>query len=131
MVQNLMILTRERFSKAELYWMALGLKMKTMKSLCSTIRALPLPLCRLKACDQYGLFPDHTIEQVDAEAAYTQCVLKGTPTWVRLPEDSWPDEWFIRRNGIKTPLYKDPVCRLHKALYGHPDAGTDWEVQAE
>ena len=85
-----------------------------------------------KAVDQYGLLPDHTIEQADAEAAYTQCDLKGTATWVRLPEDRWPDSWFfIDKKGNRTPKFKDPVCRLHKALYGHPDAGTYWEMHAE
>ena len=45
-----------------------------------------------KAVDVFGLQPGYTIEQADAEAAYTQCDLKGTPTWVRLPEDRCPPE---------------------------------------
>ena len=27
--------------------------------------------------------------------------------------------------------YRDPVCLLKRALYGHPDAGSCWEVYAE
>ena len=73
----------------------------------------------------------YDIQQADAEAAYTQCELKGTETWVRLPEDRWPDEWFVWGRGVRTCKYKDPVCRLKKALYGHPDADTYWELHAE
>ena len=39
------------------------------------------------AVDAFGLQPEFDIEQADAEAAYTQCDLKGIETWVRLPED--------------------------------------------
>ena len=85
-----------------------------------------------KAVDSHGLQPDYTIEQADAEAAYTQCELKGTPTWVRLPPDRWPDSWYYWKDGKKgAPRFTDPVCRLKKALYGHPDAGTYWEQHAE
>ena len=47
-----------------------------------------------KAVDVFGLQPEFDIEQADAEAAYTQSDLKGIETWVRLPEDRWPDELF-------------------------------------
>ena len=85
-----------------------------------------------KAVDAYGLQRGYDTEQADAEAAYTQCELQGTPTWVRLPEDRWPKEWFYTdSNGNRKCKYTDPVCRLKKALYGHPDAGTYWEQHAE
>ena len=60
--------------------------------------------------------------QADAVRAYTQALLQGTVTWVRLPRDQWPKHW----HGMK-----DPVCRLRLALYGHPDAGTCWERHCE
>ena len=84
-----------------------------------------------EAVDVCGLQPGYTIEQADAEAAYTQCDLKGTPTWVRLPEDRWPPSWFEMKGGTRVPIYYDPVCLLLRALYGHPDAGTYWERHAE
>ena len=84
-----------------------------------------------KAVDVFGLQPGYTIEQADAEAAYTQCDLKGTATWVRLPEDIWPPSWFVMNGGKRVPTYHDPVCLLLRALYGHPDAGTYWEQHAE
>ena len=78
-----------------------------------------------KAVDCFGLQPGYCIQQADAEAAYTQCDLTGTPTWVRLPDDRWPDTWYmIDKFGKKTPRSRDPVCRLLRALYGHPDART-------
>ena len=77
-----------------------------------------------KACDAYGCFPGHVIEQADAEQAYVQADLKGTVTWINIPEEGWPADWW---NADGTPKYKRPVVRLLKALYGHPDAGTFWE----
>ena len=62
-----------------------------------------------KAVDSHGLQRDYTVEQADAEAAYTQCELKGTETWVRLPEDRWPDEWFTKDNGHK--VFKNSYLR--------------------
>ena len=41
---------------------------------------------------------------------------------VRLPEDKRPASWAKLR---------DPVCLLKRALYGHPDAGSCWEVFAK
>ena len=44
----------------------------------------------------------------------------GIETWVRLPKDKRPAAWAKLR---------DPVCLLKRALYGHPDAGSCWEVE--
>ena len=78
-----------------------------------------------KACDAYGLVAGNRIEQADAEQAYIQSKLGGTtPTWVRLPPEHWPDWW-------KAKGYKDPVCPLILALYGHPDSGGHWERRCE
>eukprot|EP00974_Lingulodinium_polyedra_P041135 3952386-Lingulodinium_polyedra.AAC.1 len=43
--------------------------------------------------------------------------MSGTPTWVCPPAD--------QRRG-KAARMRRPVCRLKKALYGHPDSGTMW-----
>ena len=47
------------------------------------------------AADAYGCVEGHTIQQADAEQAYVQALMKGTPTWVRLPKHQWPPEWKI------------------------------------
>ena len=83
----------------------------------------PATMEAARAADAYGLFPGHAIEQSDAEQAYTQAWLGGTPTYVRLPRDQWPEAW------VKAGM-TDPVCPLRLALYGHPDSGTEWEKHA-
>ena len=78
-----------------------------------------------KWCDAYGLLPGHKLEGSDGTAAYTQAKLKGTKkTWIRIPKHRWPESW-------KGKGYLDPVCRLERALYGHPDAGGHWEKHCE
>jgi hypothetical protein len=86
------------------------------------LSSTPATMEGAKAADCYGLFPGHTVEQADAEQAYTQSKLGGIPTWVRLPPEQWPAHW----KGVK-----DPVCPLVLALYGHPDSGGYWERHCE
>ena len=76
-----------------------------------------------KVADCYGL--GHTALQADADSAYTQSLCTGTPTRVALPPEAWSLEW--RRD--TTP--RIPVCRLTRALYGHPDTGGYWEQHCE
>ena len=38
-----------------------------------------------KAVDAFGLVEGHVCEQADGTSAYTQALLGGTETWVRLP----------------------------------------------
>ena len=83
----------------------------------------PATMDAARAADAYGLFPGHAVQQSDARQAYTQAWLRGTETWVRLPRDQWPEGWDGQ--------YDDPVCPLRLALYGHPDAGTDWEMHSQ
>ena len=73
-----------------------------------------------KAADAYGMFEGHDVELADGESAYTQALLGGTPTWIRIPKDQWPQKWID--DGME-----DPVCPMILALYGHPDAGGWWE----
>ena len=73
-----------------------------------------------KVCDCYGLSPGHATQQADARQAYTQTVLGGVVTWVELPRDQWQEAWISQR-------FARPVCRLWRALYGHPDSGGYWE----
>ena len=76
-----------------------------------------------KAVDAYGCVKGNVCQQADGTSAYTQALLGGIPTWVRLPQDRWPREWIGK--------YTDPVCPLRLALYGHPDAGGYWEKHCE
>ena len=78
----------------------------------------PATLEASKAVDAYGLIDGNSSSQCDAEQAYVQSKLGGTPTWVRIPKERWPPEW---------EKFKRPVVRLNLALYGHPDAGGYWE----
>ena len=70
--------------------------------------------------DYYGCLPGNDVQMADAIQAFFQAKLSGTPCWVELPDEAWHPS----ANRLK---YRRPVCRLVKALYGHPDAGTMWE----
>ena len=73
-----------------------------------------------KVVDAYGAQPGYKTEQADGKQAYTQSLMRGTKTWVRLPKTRWPKSWIGK--------YKDPVVPLRLALYGHPDSGGLWEI---
>jgi hypothetical protein len=56
--------------------------------------------------------------QSDCVKAYVQALMSGTPTYIRLPKAWWPAHWVGK--------FRDPLCKLLRALYGHPDAGNLW-----
>ena len=63
----------------------------------------------------------------DAAQAYIQSRIDSgdrPSTWVRLPKSWWPATWYDKGGAA---LFNDPVVRLHKALYGHPEAGALWD----
>ena len=78
----------------------------------------PASMEAAKIIDVFGSQPGYPKQQADARQAYTQALLTGIETWVRLPRS----RWFKERSGMK-----DPVCPLRLALYGHPDSGGIWE----
>ena len=82
----------------------------------------PATLQAAKAVDFFRCLPGNAIETADAEQAYIQAEMKGDPTWVCFSPEARPSWW---RKSF--PTLRRPVCRLKKALYGHPDAGTYWE----
>ena len=84
-------------------------------ALFSELGSSPANMEAGKSVDAYGSMPGNTVMQGDGKQAYTQALMKGTPTWVRLPKDRWPKEW--------TGKFNDPVVQLVLALYGHPDSG--------
>ena len=69
--------------------------------------------------DYYGCLPGHDVQMADAIQAYIQAKLSGV-YWVELPDEAW-------HPSANRHKFRRPVCRLVKALYGHPDAGTMWE----
>ena len=74
-----------------------------------------------RATDCHGCIEGNDIQQADVEQAYVQAELKGTETWVQIPVEWWPPEWYNEDGSCK---YDRPVVRLLMALYGHPDSGT-------
>ena len=63
----------------------------------------------------------------DATQAYIQARIdtEGRPeTWVRLPRQWWPAEWY---NADGAPRFADPVIKLRLALFGHPESGAPWD----
>ena len=82
----------------------------------------PATLEASRAVDAFGSRQGSAIDVVDAEQAYVQAEMKGTPTWVCLPPE--------QRTG-KAATMRQPVFRLKKALYGHADSGGYWERQCD
>ena len=76
-----------------------------------------------KALDAMGSLLGYRVKVGDATGVYTQSLLRGTKTWVTLPENGWPEHWI----GKQTP----PVVPLILALYGHADAGGFREEHCE
>ena len=81
------------------------------------------------ACaDALGCMPGNAVMQADAEQAYTQAKLGAEePTFVRIPKEHWPDDWYHDGSARQKPKFTDPVCPLKLALYGHPKSGKWWE----
>jgi hypothetical protein len=79
----------------------------------------PASLAAALVADCYGIMDDNDVGMADAVQAYVQAELTGTPCWIALPKEAWPNVWEGK--------YQRPVVGLRKALYGHPDSGTVWE----
>ena len=92
------------------------------------LASCPSTMAASKVADYFSLSPGYHGEQADAEMAYTQAEFKGPTTWVSIPREQWPKSWFDAKN---QPKYYNPVCKLLKALYGHPDSGGLWERHCE
>ena len=65
------------------------------------------------------------MQSSDATRAYIQSNLRGPKTWVTLPRDQWPESWATHNDGRGDD---QPVVLLTKSLYGHPEAGANWEA---
>ena len=79
-----------------------------------TMAASPTSIVAANAIIAYGLMKGHRISSADAIKAYLQSWLDSlAETWVRLPREVWPQEWF---HSDGTPKYRRPVIRLLKSL---------------
>lgn len=96
--------------------------------LFTEVSSSPATMCASRAACAVAALRGWLVNVRDAEQAYIQASLlrSGKPkTWVRLPRAWWPISWFAADG---KPLYRDPVCILAKALYGHPESGAVWEA---
>eukprot|EP00971_Amphidinium_carterae_P183811 3648649-Amphidinium_carterae.1 len=87
----------------------------------------PVTMSSARTAMAIGLINGRKVQLRDASQAYLQSWIntkEHTPTFIILPKEWWPDEWFDKQG---KPLYHSPVCRLTKALYGHPESGAVWE----
>ena len=90
-----------------------------MQAMFQQLSSSPASMSAGKNNVSYGCLPGNKSQQCDAVKAYIQADLKGHATWVRIPVEFRPESWS---------KYRDPVCPLIKALYGHPDSGGYWEI---
>ena len=86
-----------------------------LRAVFQHLTSLPASMPANRAGMAYGDIQGHYTETADANQAYTQSPYSGVPTWVEMDEEFWPPEWKGK--------YVNPVVRLVRALYGHPDAG--------
>ena len=70
-----------------------------------------------KAADAYGMFEGHDVELADGESAYTQALLGGMPTWVRIPKHQWPQKRLSSKNGVSAALSGLLYFGMHKSRY--------------
>ncbi|WP_288992781.1 hypothetical protein, partial [uncultured Marinobacter sp.] len=101
--------------------------------LFTEVAQTPASLVSARAALAAGALKGHRGTVRDATTAYLQASLKthypsgeAMPTqWVRLPRTWWPKDWF-EKDGVSSKYY-DPVVRLKKALYGHPESEAIWD----
>ena len=79
----------------------------------------PVTIVVMNVSVAYGSIKGNKTTVADAIKAYVQSDLKcKDPTYIEIPRYLCPRAWA----GMTRP-----VCRLIKALYGHPEAGAHWE----
>ena len=91
------------------------------------VGATPSSMASAHAAMGVGALKGSKMTTRDAKKAYIQSFIDapGRPrTWIRLPRFLWPKSWY---NADGSPKYKDPVCVLKRALYGHPESGAIWD----
>ena len=106
----------------------------------------PATIESARLCDFYGCLNGHTVSVADAVQAYIQAELGGDDCWISLPFEAYPKtEDGVRQQDAYDPdalraynmavrqwqSMRNPVTILLKALYGHPDSVTMWEVKCD
>ena len=86
------------------------------------------PACfeALRWADFYGSLKGNSCQTADAIQAYLQALFLGRKCWMELPPEAIPDEYKKLYQSFRRPV----VLCTH-AIYGHPDAGTSWEVYCD
>ena len=102
----------------------------------------PTGIFDVNAAIAWGCCPGNTTTAADAIKAYVQSWLKSAnETYVAIPFELWPKcEKCSKRGsnascsncpwqklGFERKGERRPLCRLQKALYGHPESGAHWE----
>ena len=93
------------------------------KELSNSPASMAAARVAIGTCASYGGVPYVR----DATQAYLQSYIDRpgcASTWVELPRAWWPESWFDEQGN---PLYQRPLCKLIRALYGHPESGAIWE----
>ena len=75
-------------------------------ALFQDLGSAPATMEASKAADFYGCVPGNDIQVADAEQAYVQAPMKGTPTWVALPREHYPEKYRHTYENMHRP-----VCR--------------------
>eukprot|EP00972_Heterocapsa_arctica_P086460 12744269-Heterocapsa_arctica.AAC.1 len=69
-------------------------------AISNELSSTPATLEASKSVDAYGLMPDNSIGQRDAEQAYVQSKLGGIVTWVPLPRERWLESFKAFRSPV-------------------------------
>ena len=91
----------------------------------SDVSSCPAEIGSARTAVAYAAAVGGGVEAADAEAAYIQSELVGTPTFCILPP-----EWvsYMSKEVQQAAAHmRMPVFRMLRSLYGHPQAGKFWE----
>ena len=93
--------------------------------------ASPAGIFEINVNIAFGSAPGNITTASDALRAYLQTKLGSLQaTWVAIPEELWPEDRSWHREEFRNYGNPRPMCRLYKALYGHPVAGGHWNVSS-
>ena len=95
-------------------------------ALYNDISASPVTMQGTRCVMAYAALSGFSLSSRDVETAYLQASLRGqggVETWTALPRSSWPEYWACK--------WKEPMVRLYRALYGHPESGNRWQRRCD
>ena len=97
-------------------------------ALFGEVASSPSSMAASKVADFWGALPGHAVQYSDAEMSYTQAVMGGDPTYVRLPKTWWPksDHNFGQeQHEIRTCKLPSVNCCIHHA------PGAEFHIMAD